>query len=195
MAVEPERVVNAGHMEFCLSDDWRKMLEELVLPPALAEVDLGDDVVEIGPGPGFTTDMLRERTAHVTTVEIDPVLYEPLAARLAGTNVDVLLGDATSLDLPDGRFSAATSFNMLHHVATDEEQDRIFRELARVLRRGGVLVAVDGEDSEGTRIFHEGDTYNPIEAATLPGRLAEAGFADVDVRSFELGWICRARAV
>jgi hypothetical protein len=29
----------------------------------------------------------------------------------------------------------------------------------------------------------------------VPGRLTEAGFADVDVRSFELGWICRARAV
>ena len=181
-------------MDFCLSDTWRQMLEEQVLPPALAEVDLGDDVLEIGPGPGFTTDVLRERTEHLTTVEIDPVLHDPLAARLAGTNVDVVLGDAVSLDLPDDRFSAATSFNMLHHVATAEEQDRIFSELARVLRSGGVFLAVDDQENEGSRAFHDGDTYNPIDPASLPDRLTTAGFADVEIRSYELGWICTARA-
>ena len=185
--------MNAGHMEFCLSDTWREMLEELVLPPALDEIDLGDDVLEIGPGPGFTTDVLRERTAHVTAVELDPVLAEPLAARLAGTNVEVVQGDATALDLPADRFSAAASFNMLHHVPTDDAQDRVFAELARVLRPGGVLVAVDGVDSEGTREFHAGDTYNPIDPAGLPARLDAAGFTDVDVELFDLGWICHAR--
>jgi len=33
-----------------------------------------DDVSEIGPGPGFTTDVLRQRVAHLTAVEIDDVL-------------------------------------------------------------------------------------------------------------------------
>lgn len=187
--------MNAGHMDFCLSDTWREMLEEQVLPPALERVDLGDDVLEIGPGPGFTTDVLRHHTARLTAVEIDPVLYEPLAERLAGTNVDVVNGDATALELPDDRFSAAASFNMLHHVPTTEAQDAVFGELARVLRPGGVLVAVDGVDSEGTRLFHEGDTYNPIDPDALPGRLADAGFTDVDVELFDLGWICHARAV
>jgi len=185
--------VNAGHMDFCLSDTWRQMLEEQVLPPALEQIDLGDDVLEIGPGPGFTTDVLRERTTRLTTVEIDGALYEPLAARLAGTNVDVVHGDATSLDLPDDRFSAATSFNMLHHVPTADDQDRIFRELARVLRAGGIFLAVDDEENGGSRAFHEGDTYNPIDPATLPARLTAAGFADVEVRPYELGWICTTR--
>jgi SAM-dependent methyltransferase len=187
--------VNAGHMEFCLSDEWKQMLEDQVLPPALEGVDLGDDVIEIGPGPGFTTDVLREHAEHVTVIEIDPVLAAPLAQRLAGTNVDVVLADGTALDQPDGRFSAAACFNMLHHVPTPEAQDRIFAELGRVLRSGATLVAVDDAENDGSRLFHEGDTYNPIDPATLPTRLAAAGFTDVEVRDYELGWICRARAV
>ena len=184
--------MNAAHMDFCLSDDWKQILEEQVLPPALEGVDLGDDVLEIGPGPGFVTDVLRKRTERLTAVEIDPVLYEPLAERLTGTNVEVLLGDAAALALPDDRFSGATSFNMLHHVPTDELQDRIFSELARVLRPGGTLVAVDGTHSEGTEAFHEGDTYNPIETGDVAARIEAAGFSDVDVRGYDLGWICTA---
>lgn len=179
-------------MEFCPSEDWRRMLEELVLPPALDGVDLGDDVLEIGPGPGFVTDTLRERAAHVTAVEIDPVLYEPLAARMVGTNVDVVLGDASDLDLPDDRFSGAASFNMLHHVPTAELQDKILSELARVLRPDGVVVVVDGTEHTSSAEFHEGDTLNPIETADIGPRLEAAGFSDIAVREFDLGWIATA---
>jgi SAM-dependent methyltransferase len=82
---------------------------------------------------------------------------------------------------------------MLHHVPSDEAQDRALAELARVLRPGGVLVAADGVHSEGTQAFHEGDTYNPLDLEAVAPRLRAAGFVDVDVRSFDLGWACRAR--
>ena len=137
MAVEPGGdAVNAGHMEFCLSDDWREMLEEMILPRALDGVDLGDDVIEIGPGPGFTTDVLRERTARLTAVEIDPVLYEPLAARLSDTNVDVVLGDATGLDLPADRFSAASALR-----ASASSAARFSAASASALRRASASSA------------------------------------------------------
>jgi ubiquinone/menaquinone biosynthesis C-methylase UbiE len=186
--------MNEAHMAFCPSEEWRQMLEELVIPPALDGVDLGDDVLEIGPGPGFVTDVLRERVARITAVESDPVLYEPLAERLADTNVDVVLGDASELDLPDDRFSSAASFNMLHHVPTAELQNRIFSELQRVLQPGGVVVVVDGTQHTSSAEFHEGDTLNPIETADAAGRLEAAGFTDIAVREFDLGWIATARA-
>ena len=85
------------------------MVEELVLPAALADVDLGGDVLEIGPGPGFTTDVLRTRAERLTAVEIDPPLADALARRLAGTNVKVIEGDASALDLPSDRFTGAAS--------------------------------------------------------------------------------------
>jgi SAM-dependent methyltransferase len=186
--------MNEQHMEFCCGPVWQQMIEEMVMPDALANVDLGDDVLEIGPGPGFTTDVLRARTRHMTVVEIDPGLAAALAKRLGGTNVDVIEGDACALDLPSDRFSAAASFHMLHHVATDEGQNQILSELARVLQPGGVLVAADGVFNEGTIPFHEGDTYHPIELDDIAGRLEAVGFRDIDVRATDLGWLCTARA-
>jgi SAM-dependent methyltransferase len=182
-------------MEFCLSEDWRQMLEEQILPPVLREHDLGDDVIEIGPGPGFTTDILRTRAGHITVVEIDEGLATGLQERLAGTNVDVINRDATDTQLPSNRFSGATSFNMLHHVPTADAQDAIFAELARVLRGGGLLIAQDAVYNEATEAFHEDDTYNPIDPAGLPDRLTAVGFGDIAVDTFEFGWIATAHAL
>jgi SAM-dependent methyltransferase len=186
--------MNPGHMEFCASEDWRRLVEDTILPTALREVALGDDVLEIGPGPGFTTDVLRTGTARLTAVEIDEGLATRLAERLAGGNVDVVLGDAAALDFPDDRFSGAASFHMLHHIAPATLQDTVFAELARVLVPGGCLVAADGVYSEGSAVFHENDTYNPIEPDDLVARLGRAGFTAIDVNLHELGWVCTARA-
>ncbi len=181
-------------MEYCASEDWRALVHETILPVALRGVELGDDAIEIGPGPGFTTEVLRTATAHLTAVELDEGLAAALAGRLAGGNVDVVVGDATALGYPPARFTGAASFHMLHHIAPAAAQDRVFAELARVLVPGGMLVAADGTYSEGSALFHEGDTYNPIAPGELAPRLAAAGFADVEVRTYDLGWVCTARA-
>jgi len=186
--------MNEQHMVFCAGEDWRRMVQEDILPVALRGVELGNDAIEIGPGPGFTTDVLRTMTAHLTAVEIDPRLAGSLAARLAGGNVDVVQGDATALDFPAGRFTGAASFHMLHYIEPAEAQDRVFAELARVLAPGAVLVAADSGYREETVAFHEGDTYNPIEPDDLPGRLGQAGFDDITVQLHDLGWVCTARA-
>jgi SAM-dependent methyltransferase len=186
--------VNQGHMEFCTSTAWQEILGERILPGALARVDLGPEVIEIGPGPGFTTEVLLTTSEHVTAVEIDPLLVSQLRDRLSGANVDVIVGDARETELAPASFSGAASFHMLHHIATDEDQDRIFTELRRVLRPGGVVLLADGYDAEEVRKFHEGDTYNPIDTGSLPERLTRAGFAEIEVERHELGWYCTGRA-
>ena len=170
------------------------MIEEQILPPVLRDHDLGDDVIEIGPGPGFTTDVLRRRVAHVTAVEIDEVLAERLATRLAGTNVSVVRGDASRSGLESDRFTGAGSFNMLHHVPTRQVQDAILAELGRVLRPGGILVAADAVYSPDLLAFHEHDTYNPIDPDGLAARLDTAGFERVTIDRFDFGWMCTAFA-
>jgi SAM-dependent methyltransferase len=182
--------MNRGHLEFCASPQWRQIVEETVLPEALRGVSLGDDVIEVGPGPGLTTDVLRTLTARLTAVESDPALARTLAERLAESNVEVICGDATSLDLSSDRFTAAASFHMLHHIPTAEAQDSVFAELARVLKAGGIFVAADGVDDDGLRDFHVDDIYNPIDPASLARRLSQSGFTSVDVRIHALGWIC-----
>jgi 16S rRNA A1518/A1519 N6-dimethyltransferase RsmA/KsgA/DIM1 with predicted DNA glycosylase/AP lyase activity len=94
----------------------------LVIPWALDGLDPGEDVLELGPGPGLTTDVLRERAARFTAVEIDPRLAS-LQERMKNTNVEVVEADATAMPFPDGSFPAILSFTMLHHVPSVTLQD------------------------------------------------------------------------
>ncbi|MBA2280366.1 MAG: class I SAM-dependent methyltransferase [Acidimicrobiia bacterium] len=184
--------MNTEHLELCASDAWRDALRDLIIPYALADGRLGDDVLEVGPGPGLTTDLLRVELPKMTAVEIDEALAAALAERLAGTNVEVVNADATALPFDDGRFTGAVSFTMLHHVPTAEQQDRLFAEVGRVLHRGGLFVASDSVASEELAAFHGGDTYNPVDPATVGTRLGAAGFTSVEVRSNEFGWAAHA---
>ena len=171
--------MNRTHLEYLASSEWADRLQTELLPWLESTIQLGDDVLEIGPGPGLTTDLLRQRVAAVTAVEIDADLAADLKVRLAGTNVEVIWGDGTELSLPDDRFSAATCFAMLHHVPSVTAQDRLFGELHRVLRPGGSFVATDSLDTERIRNAHIDDTYVPLDPATLESRLRIAGFGDI----------------
>jgi SAM-dependent methyltransferase len=185
--------VNEKHLEFCASPEWAEIIEREVLPWAVGDHDLGDDVLEVGAGPGLTTDVLRQRVPRLTAVEIDRDLADALRARLTGTNVEVVEGDATRLPLESDRFSAATTFNMLHHVPSPDLQDRVLAELCRVLRPGGILIGTDGVVSDTLDEFHVGDVYVPCDPAGMPARLSAAGFVDIhvdraDLSDERLGW-------
>lgn len=175
--------MNAEHLRLCASPEWARFVEDELLPWVLGRHSLGDDVLEVGPGPGRTTDVLRHLALRLTVVEVDDQLAHALAARLAGTNVEVVHADATTLPFPAGRFSTAICLTMLHHVPSAELQDRVLAELSRVLRPGGVLLGTDGTDTPARRDLHADDVFVPVDPRTLAARLAAAGFADVDVES------------
>ena len=173
--------MNKRHLETLSSPRWARLLEQDLLPWVDSVADLGDDVLEIGPGPGLTTDLLSRLVPQVTAVEVDGDLARQLAGRLAGGNVTVVHGSAARTDFAEGRFSAVASFGVLHHAASAQEQDDIFREAFRVLRPGAALLASDGYDNERTREAHVGDQFIPIDPEGLPARLAAAGFTDVTI--------------
>lgn len=182
------------HHKHCGSDEWRELVRTVILPWALGDVDLGEDVLEVGPGYGATTDVLAGSVPRLTAVEIDEELAEMLTRRYSTNRaVTIVRGDATALDLTDGRFSGAVSFTMLHHVPTAALQDRLLSQMARVLRPGGVVVAGDSLASAELEAHHEGDTYNPIDPAGLPDRLVAAGLTGVAVETNDFGWVARAR--
>lgn len=186
--------MNARHLELCAGDEWASTVREHIIPWVLDGVDLGDDVLEIGPGPGRTTDILCTRAAKLTAVELDPDLAAKLAARFHATNVDVINADATAIPLPDNRFSAALSFTMLHHVPTADLQDRIFAEAARVLRPGGLFAGVDSMSSPEFLELHRDDICVPVDPEGLADRLLLAGFEDADVYAGSAGRRFRFRA-
>ena len=184
--------MNEQHLKLCASAEWAETVQKEILPWALSGRDLGDDVLEVGPGPGQTTDVLRQTVARLTAVEVDAALAAALAQRLANSNVEVVHADGTALPFESGRFSGATSFTMLHHVPTPELQDRLLLELRRVLRPGGLLVGVDSIDRPEFRELHLDDTCVPVDPDTLADRLRQVGFVDVEVQ--RQGWRFRFAA-
>jgi ubiquinone/menaquinone biosynthesis C-methylase UbiE len=173
--------MNILHHRLCRSDKWLDKLKDRILPFALEGVALGDNVLELGPGPGLTTDLLGRAVPQLTAVEIDRRLAARLGARLAGSNVSVIRADATALPFRDASFSAAVSLTMLHHVPSRRLQDLVLREIARVLRPGGVFAGVDSLTSFSMRLLHIGDTLVPLDPATFGSRLEKAGFREVAV--------------
>jgi Methyltransferase domain len=155
-AVNPERyprAVNDEHLRFCASAEWAETVERVLLPWAIGGRRFGDQVLEVGAGPGLVTDVLRVRVPRLVAVELDGELAAALRRRLAGSGVAVVQGDATALPFAGGRFSAVACFTMLHH----------------------------GMDTPERRRLHVGDVFLPADPATLPGRLRAAGFADPEV--------------
>lgn len=177
--------MNRLHRWYCKSDHWKQKATNEILPWALDGIDLGDAVLEVGPGPGVTTDWLRRRVKRMECLEIDVVLADSLECRLSATNVSVRCGDATAMPYEGCCFASVISFTMLHHIPTPELQDRLFCEAHRVLRPGGIFAGVDSLPSILMSVFHIRDTLTLVAPDTLAQRLTSAGLieAQVDIRS------------
>jgi SAM-dependent methyltransferase len=173
--------MNLAHRWLCRSKSWKNAVATHIVPWVLEGVDLGSNVLEIGPGPGVTTDLLRDRVKHLTCVEIDRGFADALARRMAGSNVTVLCEDATAMSLADAAFDGAVSLTMLHHIPSPGLQDRLLKQVARVLRPGGVFVGVDSVYSRSLRLLHLFDTLVLVDPGTFAERLRIAGFKDVQV--------------
>ena len=173
--------MNRVHRWFCRSSFWKEALHKAIVPWALKGVDLGENVLEVGPGPGLTTDILRPRFDRMTAIEIDPKLASVLSTRLQGSNVRVVEGDATRMPFADQSFSGAVSFTMLHHVPSPELQDRLLAEVYRVLRQGATFVGTDSRWSASFQLFHLFDTMVVVDPNHFGKRLEAVGFTDVNV--------------
>ncbi len=173
--------MNDNHARLCPSPEWAEHIQRDILPVLARDVDLGETMLEIGPGPGAATGWLASKVAKLTAVEIDADAARLLTERFTGTSVDIVTGDATELDFPADSFDSAGCFTMLHHVPTPALQNTILAEVFRVLRPGGSLLGSDSLPSNDLHHFHTGDTCNPIEPASLLTRLQTLGFSPVTV--------------
>ena len=193
--------MNALENWFCSSRIWRNMTRRTLLPWLLADVELGEHLLELGAGAGAATTELRQRAPRVTSLEYSA----KLAAKLVANNQDrndsapaddwtagIVQGDATRLPFAPNQFSSAIAVLMLHHLPSAEQQDQAFREAWRVLRAGGVFVGFEIYDRWLQRLSHFRSTFVPMPAATAEKRLASAGFADIRVEQRPQGFRFRA---
>jgi ubiquinone/menaquinone biosynthesis C-methylase UbiE len=171
--------VNSFERWFCGSAIWRYVTRRQLLPWVLQGSNLGDHLLEVGAGAGPATLELAKRAPRMTSLEYDRVLAAKLVKRIRNSDVRVIQGDASALPFADGVFSSAVAILMLHHLRSQELQDRAFSEISRVLRPGGMFIAFDIPDGWIHRVSHVKSTFVPVDPATAAGRLTVAGFSNV----------------
>jgi ubiquinone/menaquinone biosynthesis C-methylase UbiE len=179
--------VNQQHLELCSSAEWAETVSRFIIPWVLDGLELGDHVLEVGPGPGRTTEVLVAMVPRLTAVDLDAGLARDLGARLVGPGFEAVNADATALPQDDATFSAVLSFTMLHHLPSPQAQDRVFSEAARVLRPGGVFAGTDSLDGPDFRQLHVDDICVPLDPDALGGRLERAGLERVEVVTNDFG--------
>jgi SAM-dependent methyltransferase len=136
-------------------------------------------VLDVGCGPGHVARYLRERGVAAEGIDLSPATVA-VAKRLT-PGLPVRVGDLTALEVADGSVAGIVAFYSLIHLPRASFPDAV-RELHRVLRPGGVLLAaLHGGTGEahadefcGQSVAVDATLYAVDE---IDRRLAEAGFA------------------
>jgi len=66
-----------------------------------AAIEKGENVLEIGAGPGNLTEALSKKARHVYSIEMDRALVPRLAERFKGSNVTIIGGNALKVEFPE----------------------------------------------------------------------------------------------
>jgi SAM-dependent methyltransferase len=101
----------------------------------------GGEVLSVGCGWHPGRHAFPKPAWRMTGAELDEAVVRTLVE--AGELDDGLAGRAGELPLPDASFDVVLYRLVLHHVAFQGSLGPCFREAARLLRRGGALVAVE----------------------------------------------------
>lgn len=173
--------MNAEHQALCSSPEWAQFLRREILEPLVSKLDLGDELLELGPGPGAATTWLEQRVGRLVALELDQEAADKLAGEHDGGRVEVVVGDCAAIPFPDESFDSVATFTMLHHLPTAAVQYATLGEALRVLRPGGLLVGSDSLASTELHAFHVDDTYNPIDPSRLLVLLQVLGYTEITV--------------
>jgi SAM-dependent methyltransferase len=154
----------------------------------------GEQVLDLGCGPGFTTLDLLDAvgpTGGAVGVDVSDAMLGVAARRCAGhPGARFVPGDATALPVEDGRFDAALAVQVLEYVA---DVPAALAELHRALHPGGRLVVWDidwptlswhsADPDRMARVLRSWDEHltHPSLPSVLGAHLRAAGFTDVAV--------------
>jgi ubiquinone/menaquinone biosynthesis C-methylase UbiE len=132
-----------------VATDWDTMrlsyYDERVIErmAAVSGVGAGMTVADVGTGTGFVAAGIAPRVRRVLAVDNSPAMLEVARKNLGElgiVNVELLEGDVSALPLESASVDAAFANMVLHHA---EDPGSMLREMARVVKPGGVVAVVD----------------------------------------------------
>ena len=153
----------------------------------LAELAEGGCCLEIGIGTGRIALPLAQRGVDISGVDISSAMLARLEEKAndLGVVVPARIADATALPFEDGSFDAAIACHVFHLV---RDWPTAVRELARVVRPGGVIL-VEAGSCGGIRSRLR-DRVLEITGDDLDTR-GRASSADIEALLVELGATAR----
>ena len=176
------------------SHEWRTAENSAAY--LLPHLRAGQDLLDIGCGPGTITIDLAQRVApgRVTGIDTDAGVLARAAnlARERGVDtVDFVVGDVHALDFPDASFDVVHAHQVLQHVG---DPVGALREMRRVCRPDGWVAARDSDYAAFTwypstpglddwlalyRMVARGNGGEPDAGRRLLAWAHEAGFSEV----------------
>ncbi len=164
-------------------------------PKALASLEEGETVLDLGSGAGFDCFLAAQEVGEVGRVigvDMTPEMVEKARANAAENGSDTVefrLGEIEHLPVPDASVDVVIS-NCVVNLSPDKPQ--VFREAFRVLRPGGRLaisdVVLTADVPEGLRADPDSVASCVAGASTvdrLREMLAGAGFEQVGISPME----------
>jgi ubiquinone/menaquinone biosynthesis C-methylase UbiE len=128
----------------------------------------GDRWLDLACGTGGVSERAAEAGAHVTGLDLAPVLIETAKERAAqlGLEIEYVVGDAERLELPDASFDKVSS---TCGVMFAPDHEAVARELARVTAPGGRIALANWTPTGGTgKMFKVMAPYQPAPPPSSP---------------------------
>ena len=160
-------------------------------PTALAQLNAGEHVLDLGSGGGIDVLLSAKRVgptgkAYGLDMTDDMLALARENQRKAGvTNAEFLIGEIESIPLPENSVDVVIS-NCVINLSADK--DRVLREAFRVLRPGGRFavsdVVVRGPVPADIRRNVElwvGCVAGALEESEYRAKLGAAGFAEIEI--------------
>ena len=98
--------------------------------------------LDLGCGQGWYASELARMGYRMNGCDLSEKQIEHARSFAAkeGVSVDFTVADASRLPYGDESFDFAYAVNMVHHLTVLETREQVFREVARVLKPGGVFI-------------------------------------------------------
>ncbi len=116
----------------------------------------GGRLLDVGCGTGFIIHLAVDDFNEIHGVDITPAMMQRV--RLDKGNITLHQSSAEKMPFGDATFDAVTAYSFVDHV---EDQDALLREVARVLKPGGIFYA----DLIPNRLFWQALTSLKAEKA------------------------------
>jgi SAM-dependent methyltransferase len=179
------------------------MLTNEMLPELINKTNIksGNNVLDIGCGPGNSSSLLSRVGANVTGIDFSPKMIKVAMSKYP--DITFQQADAEKIPMPEKSFDVVVSNYVVHHFA---DPKKVFSEISRVLKPGGRFAfAVWGPPEEQSTIgaffsafsnHHElselphGPLFGVTDKETYQPFISNANLKDFELTLHKTIWNC-----